>query len=138
MPTKIRIKITQEILQQSALCPKQGYQAMTNCAFALAVRDILPNAYVFYEVIRPFGCPNVMGMYSSSRDCDKIHQGKFVTTPTMRDFISRFDDSSYSERLLMKGEEFELEIPDWVVDELAQQEVDFVQAVLNSPTLELV
>lgn len=136
MSTKIKIKITKEILYASARCGKDGLSAVpSGCAFALAVRDIFPNALVFMGGIVPF-------LHTDLLSCTLQEMGlrgsAFGITEAMRKFIVLFDKSSYNERLVLPENEFELEIPDWAVDKLAQQEVDFVQAVLNSPTLELI
>jgi hypothetical protein len=147
MPTSIKIKITKDILSRSAMCginknwdsvietlsgydPEEGCIPLSsNCAFALAIRDIFPNAEVGEKEIWPF--------YHGEHDIVYVPM-KFGITPEMSMFINEFDSRIPKARAAMEEREFELEIPDWAIERLTKAHVDFVQAVANSPTLELV
>lgn len=137
MSVKLKIRITKEIIKESVVClgifPGSGLS--TNCAFALAIRDIFPKAVVSSSHIVPFNEPlKFLGDWEAVVAGEKA----FPTSYEMYAFIRRFDQSTLEERLDLPEQEFELDIPDWAIRKLAQQEVDFVQAVLNSPTLEII
>lgn len=152
MSTKIRIHVTKEILDRSCLCGVAyldingcvgEIQTVTNCAFALAVRDVFPNAMVSSNYIMPFGvahddinCVDLYEMAKRGKSSEK--DGMFVISEEMENFIIKFDDATPRERMAMPEQSFELDVPDWVVDKTGQGEVDFVTLIANSPVLELV
>ncbi len=87
-----------------------------NCAFAVAVRDLFPKANVTGEFIR-------VGERGET----------FNVSNEMSSFISRFDEATPEERVLFPEQSFELEIPDW-----ALEEIDISDVFEKSKTLELV
>lgn len=122
--TKIKISITKEILEKSSGCGMGlgSPETTTNCAFALAVRGILPLAKINGETIQPFPL---------SRE--------FRITDKMTDFIEEFDFNTPELRRNMLEEEFELELPDWVVRKIGNGEIEEAKKIiLSSKTLELV
>lgn len=131
---KIKIKITKEILKESWLCSpeickQRGSSVGESCAFALAVRDLLPKAAVGYSDIFPFGSNWGSG----------ITPVCFPITQAMKSFIIQFDRSTPLMRLKFDEEEFELELPDWVVDNIGDGNVEETKRIISqSKTLELV
>lgn len=117
--------ITKEILEKSQMCSGIGTDVGTSCAFALAIRDIWPNAYVGRGCIAPFP------IYVS--DSLTAVAGKvFDVSRDMMDFILWFDHATSVERIEHDECSFELEVPDWVIGKID------IQDIINSPTLELV
>lgn len=119
MAYKIKIKVTREILERSRNCPT-GCLAVKSCAFSLAFRDIFPNASVRTNYIDPF-------------DEDRL-DSYFETTLEMRRFIRIFDSLQPYERVAMFPQDFELELPDWVIERIGIKEVDRI--LENSETME--
>lgn len=125
MSVKIKIKITKDILKESACCSYLGGKGPTgrSCAFALAVRDIFPNAYVETSRIIPF----YEGMqYPFTGEIG------FPISREMSKFILNFDCSFPEQRVEFPEQEFELEIPDWVIEKID------IQDIINSKTLEII
>jgi hypothetical protein len=121
MSTTLKITVTKEILEKSKMCgTKLGILMSENCAIAIAVRDIFPDACVGNPQILlgvlPFDVVNL--------PIDAIK------------FIERFDVSSPQDRVNMEPISFEIEIPDEVI---AKINIDELRPLLiNHPTLELV
>ena len=111
MSYKLKIKITDDILQRSMMCGLDGRTVSNNCAFAVAVREIFPNANVGSTLILPDGHtkPGI------SFDIPQI----------MTDFIKTFDSLRKTpwKRLELPKEEFELEIPQDIIDMINIDEV---------------
>jgi hypothetical protein len=116
MSVKLKIKITRDIVLSSKHC--HG----TQCAFANAVRDILPNAWISSFTIYPFS--------EISNDTRKFDLSK-----EMSEFVFWFDIANQDEKEMFTEKEFELEIPDWVIDEI---DIESIRPLLqNHPTLTL-
>ncbi len=112
----LKIKVTKEILKKAAYCGENSDIVGMNCAFALAVRDIFPDAIIRHKDMA-FGKEDWSWVQDSS--------GKYpeVTNPhpiskEMTAFINEFDENSPMERMEMKEEEFELSIPDEVINRI--------------------
>lgn len=135
MSVNIKIKITKDILEKSTICAEGGVSRNTNCAFAHAVRDILPEALVTKFTIIPFGY-----FKDSYLACiSQIKNQSFSITPEMKEYIADFD-SCYSKEdiLALPEKEFELELPDWVVNRIGNGNVEEVKNIISqSKTLEL-
>lgn len=117
--TKLKIKITKEILAQPCICD----QIPSTCAFARAVRDIFPEARVGSDSITPFW-----------ESADVLRD--FPVSLDMRLFIEKFDNTHTNQRINLPEQEFELEIPDWVINRI---NLDELKPLLeNHPNLELV
>jgi len=121
----MKIKVTKEILKKSMWCGTSAGrgQIITNCAVALAVRDIFPRATVGYSSI--------------STGFNKI----ITMPPEVKLFIEYFDTLKYApeERLKMSELEFEIEIPDEIISKIGNGNIEEVKTIIrNSETLELV
>lgn len=124
----LKIKVTKEILEKSKNCGYvknfkwfPSYSAFenhnSNCAFACAVNEIFPKTNV--------SCHNMFTPY-----------GVISLTAEMKRFIGKFDYSTPEERMEFPEEEFEVSIPDNVIEKI---NIDEVQEVLKTvPHLELV
>lgn len=126
---KLKIKVTKEILRKSQMCGMHADDAISsNCAIALAVREIFPHAHVT-ERIEVWNKPFLWGRNGES--CIGTIDLPFEAIK----FIDDFDNAMPWERTKMKEIEFEVEIPDWFLDTV---NIDEVREVLkNSSTLEL-
>lgn len=119
MSTTLKIKITKEILYKSRFCSSMPWE---NCAISLAIRDILPNAAVCSKHIYPHGY---------EKETDKIRLPRIA-----KNFIREFDVSSVFIRENMPEIEFEIDIPDSVIERI---NIDEIKSLLvNHPTLEFV
>lgn len=108
--TTITIHITKEILEMSAKCGRLpgGPAIGENCAFALAVRDLFPFAWVSQNFI-----------YPKNGDTKVLFQNRekmFPISKSMTRFIEEFDTASVIERVAMPEQSFDLEIPDWALE----------------------
>ncbi len=120
--TSLKIKVTEEILRQSANCDNSNKGA--NCAIALSVRTIFPNASVGTRTIYPF--------YNT--DNCTIH---FIELPEeAQDFIKSFDNKCSLDRVKMEELEFSIDIPDSVLETINIEEIK--PLLINHPTLELI
>lgn len=125
---KLKIKVTKDILQRSMMCGTgittiDQLGISSNCAIALAIRDIFPGATVGVDKV----CFGVHGGYISS-----------ILPEIAKGFIADFDRKKRKphRRLLMDEIEFEIEVPDVVVQAIDIQEV--TRLLKNHPNLELV
>ena len=115
--TKLKIKVTKDILERSKMClTNVGY----NCAVALAVRDIFPRAWVEDDCIMPVS----------------VEQTKIPLPESATDFISKFDRYDAEERVNMPELEFEISIPDEVIEKINIEELK--PLLQNHPTLQLI
>lgn len=117
--TKLKIKVTKDILERSKMCINDE-TAPTNCAIALAVRDIFPDARV--------------GGFNLSFDGTYKY---FVSMPVDAIlFIRRFDSTPSHLRPQLSEIEFEIEVPDEVTESI---NIDELKPLLqNHPNLQLV
>lgn len=122
---KLKIKVTKEILEASKLCSTEplDFEVGKNCAVALAVREIFPNAWVRTDSIEPFGA-HIKNEYKF-----KIHLPEEAI-----DFIREFDESNPSTRIQMNPIEFEVDIPQAVINNIDISQLD----LSKSKTLELI
>lgn len=131
MSTKLTIKVTKEILLRSAYCDFRKNGLVTNCAIALSIRDIFPEARVLRSFILPF--------YEQYVDYLQTHQRVFgtISLPTVAvDFIDKFDNAEPECRRAMEELEFEINIPECVIEKI---NIDEIRPLLvNHPTLQLV
>lgn len=109
--TKIKINVTKEILIASQMCGIDMGAVGSNCAVALAVREIFPKAWVEDEQILPFfGNDNGITNYDYA-----IALPKKVTL-----FIKTFDAATPEERTELNPFSFEVELSEIVIDKLAE------------------
>lgn len=128
MSTKLKIKVTKEILQRSMMCGLNAVSIGANCAVALAVRDIFPTAAVSSKYIFPF-----------MQDPDYIISDMTINLPPEAEsFISDFDNLVINPRgrLHLPELEFEIEIPDKILEYIDIKQI--TQLLENHPTLELI
>lgn len=125
----LKIKVTKEILQRSMLCgTEEGPSSVGfNCAVALAVREIFPDAGVAGPFMRPFAMSDVPEIYDM-----EINLPSFVS-----DYIARFDGLVIRplERLDLPEIEFDINLSDEVIEQIDIEEVK--QLLTTSKTLEL-
>jgi hypothetical protein len=122
--TKLKIKVTKEILEKSKWCGTKKAVDMTrstNCAIALAVRDIFPNATV--------GPTSFYACNGAPFDLVDLPR-------TASEFINDFDDAKPEDRPSLAEIEFEVEIPDSVIGRINIEELR--PLLQNHPTLQLV
>lgn len=117
MPVKLKIKVTKEILERSKMC-EMDKLIYENCAIACAIKDIFPLSKVWKTYIElPFDI--------------RIHLPQEAII-----FISAFDMFAPCMRLTMQPIEFEIEIPDTVIEKINIEELR--PLLENHPTLELI
>lgn len=134
---KIKIKITKEILETSKMCGVVNKDEVpTNCAFALAVREIFPKAEVRAHFILPFGWTGV-NQDQNLRDAVK-NNVVILLAATARAYIRVFDmlRGMPEKRVDLPTLSFEIDVPSCIIDKIG---IDEVYKVLSeSKTLELV
>ena len=121
--TKLKIKVTKEILERSKMCGEKDYgiSYSRGCAIALAVSDIFPRCSVGSERISVF----------SSLEITCIDLPKEAAL-----FICMFDGTSRDKRPLMDEFEFEISIPDTIIEKINIEEIK--PLLQNHPTLQLI
>jgi len=120
---KILIKITKEVLRNSMHC-SFGNSVSTNCAIAVAIRDLFPNARI--------GFPTVTFDYSAIENTSFNN----ILPQKALDFIGLFDSLSPESRLNLPEFSFEIPVPNEIIDRIS---IATIYKVLSeSPTLELV
>src|SRR5688572_23200458 len=135
---KLKIKVTKEILQESSNCDTKT-EGGVNCALARAVRDILPTSSVQQHYILPCLYKSIQGGAAGMGVLEGVKKKLAIrTTFEMADFIELFDKATPKERLEMEEQEFELDLPDWVIDMIGDGNVEEVKKIISSSkTLEL-
>lgn len=117
----LEIKVTKEILERSKYCGVFDNKRASNCAIALAVRDIFPTACVgLFEIFEKENNPK-----------------GFARLPQKAcDFISIFDFASVEERPYLPELTFEIEIPDDIIQSIDISEI--TKTLTNHPNLKLI
>lgn len=130
---KLQINVTKDILERSKMCGKitgkKAYNVAANCAIALAVRDIFPNALVGKKSL-VFNVPDSTTIV----ELNKLPKS-FLPIAAMT-FIDVFDTSTSEQRIQLEPFSFEVEVPDEVIDSINIEEVKAICA--SSETLMLV
>ena len=120
--TKLKIKVTKDILERSKYCGFQdGLTVSENCAVALAVRDIWPNAAVDGDNIWPNAA---------------VNDGIMPLPTEVSVYIIEFDNTYPADRAKLPEIEFEIEIPDKVLESINIEELK--PLLENHPTLQLI
>lgn len=138
MSTKLQIRVTKAILNKSAYCGHVKSEGQyiasddetvspgTNCAIALAVRDIFPEAHVSGLFIYPFGL-NIPDIIPA------------IPLPTSAIFfIQNFDDKMPDQRRKMEPFEFEIDVPDNVLQHAFPIEADLKEIFKEHATLRFI
>jgi len=125
MPVPFKIKVTQEIFELSRNCGRNEFEIIgKNCAIALALKDIFPDVFVSGYYIHPFG----------SDDENKMGHFEIPLPKIAQDFVRVFDSlcAITGVRLMLPECEFDISIPDEIIEEINIDEVrnvDFQQAL---------
>ena len=124
--TKLKIKVTKEVYQKSMYCgtAQGGGECITqNCAIAVAVRDVFPHAEVGADdiVFSPLEMIGVAQLPQIAKSMIVLFDS-FTDNPEVRLHLPEF--------------EFEIEVPDEVVDSIGINEIK--EILKTSKTLELV
>lgn len=152
MSVKMKIKVTKGILFESRMCSlkidkrdgkikhlsdidlddlsveDQQFEVIRHCAIAVAIRELFPFGAIGSQSIMPFYYDRKVGASSAY---DIRLPGEAVN------FIHQFDRLiTVEERLAMPELEFEVNIPDCVIDKLELP--DLSEYLKESKTLELV
>lgn len=124
--TKIKINVTQEILEASKMCGIEPGCVGSNCAVALAVREIFPKAWVEDIQILPF--------FAEGKGINNVDYA-IALPEKAKLFIKTFDTTTPEERIELNPFSFEVELPEIVIDKLAE---GWEEVLKESKTLELV
>ncbi len=116
-PYKLRIHVTKDVLKRSMMCGVDNLD--TNCAIALAVREVFPRANVWSRNIW-------------------VANGRILLPEVATKFIRRFDRLKFNPERRLKLHElsFDVLVPPSVIDAIGLAEVKAI--VEKSETLELV
>ena len=116
MPFQLKISIVKEIIEQCKNCGRKNeeHDVGRNCAVALALRDIFPDAYVTNYYVYPFGI-----------EYEKEEILKIPLPIIAQQFIKLFDSLTEVPklRLLLPEFEFTIDIHDEVIEEIDINEV---------------
>lgn len=117
---KILVKITRDILKQTKMCGLVEGQlhAPKSCAFAVAFREIFPNARIYLPDLLPFGVDDIMSTIEVPDD--------------MCRFIGKFDRATPEERVKLPEQSFEIDVPDSVTEKIGLEEVKKILSVSES------
>lgn len=121
---KLKIQVTKQHIKDAMFCGLKSSAVNTNCAIALAVRDIWPNAAVGMEAISTGG-----------NGGDYLGFKPDINLPSKAtEFIREFDTlrDKCESRLNISPITFTIDIPDSVIDRID------ISAVERSETLELI
>lgn len=150
MGYKLKIKITQEILNESADCglvkeKKSGKKYNSNCAFALTFKEIFPFADVDREYISIYKTKNsrkpiveirtpqaILNYIDNFDDCDMLKERK---TKGLNENLS-INNAIIELRKGLPKKTFTLNIPDKVIDKINIDEV--FEKLKKSEILELI
>lgn len=129
----IKVKVTKDILERSKLCgtdmcthPRRNEGKGSTCAVALAVCELIPDAYVTTTEIYKNG-----NVYNDDNIISSL-------PPEVTKYIGRFDLLSPTPfvRPFMGEIEFEIDLPDWFINEIGISQA--YKVLSESKTLELV
>ncbi len=123
--TKLKIKVTKEILERSKMCGTGESTFKGNsCAIALAVRDIFPNADVGVGHIK-----------FDNRINTDVWNFAYLD-PATRLYIQYFDMTEPLLRPQIAEYEFEIVIPESIIEKINIEELK--PLLENHPTLQLI
>lgn len=104
MSVKIKVKVTREILEHTQMCGIKSI--MENCAIAVALRDVFGKVQVGEDQV-DFLTNTSAIPYATTDLPDEA-----------RIFIERFDRSIPERRVMMPELEFEIDVPDVVINRM--------------------
>lgn len=121
--TTLKIKVTKDIIAQSRFCNWDN--APTSCAVSLAIIDIFPHAWVGQS-----------GLVFDHQGLTEPYNLEISFPKDVFNWIQVFDKLDPEERLKMQEIEFQIPIPDYVIEKI---NIDEIKPLLeNHPTLELI
>lgn len=116
---KLKIKITKDVLKRSMYCGTniQSGHSFDNCAIAIAIKEIFPNACVTNKIRTQLPTFDIIELPEVAKD-----------------FIREFDrlENNPGIRLYMPELSFDIDLPDSVIDQIN------IDDIHKSQTLELV
>ena len=116
MLTQLKITITKDIIRHCKNCGRQNEEDEIgkNCAIALAIKDIFPNVYITNYYILPFGIRH-----------ENDNTLKIQLPVIAQQFIKLFDGFYLTPnlRLLLPEFEFDIDIPDAVIEQINIDEI---------------
>jgi hypothetical protein len=124
MAVPFKINVTKEILNKSKFCGMNESKSIgDNCAIAVSIQHLFPNAFVTGNHIYPFG------VYEKALEDLKIRLPKIA-----QDFIKIFDSLSAipKVRVLLPEFEFEIEISDEIISKI---NIDVATAIVENVPL---
>ncbi len=111
MPLSVKIHITKDVISRSLHCDANNdFHSMgKNCAIAIALREIFPEAHVTCFFIFPFGMDN-----NETKDL------KIALPLVAQQFVKLFDGFHLvpNLRLLLPEFEFDIEVADKIIDNI--------------------
>lgn len=139
---KFIITITKEIIDKSLMWGNNNLSVAGNCAFAKAFQEFIPNVVV--STFNTFFLKNFKNTEAATHmiNCDVNNTISIINNSISQiEFIYRFDSYKNTpyDRYSLVGQQFEVEIPQKVIDHYYQDSVDEVNKILaNSTSLQLV
>lgn len=122
---KFKLRITKDILRKSMTCgTNYPEDVSTNCAFALAFNELVPNTSV--------------GLYLTWFYNENSEALSYTNLTTEQiSFIRQFDRlvTEPEKRLLLPEQEFDVEIPDKVINHYYGDSVKAIQHLIDNPVL---
>lgn len=129
MGVLFKINITKEILASSKNCGinDETETVGTNCAIAIAVKDIFPEVFVTDHHIFPLGI----------KETDSTADLRILMPKIAQDFVKIFDalKGMHKLRLLLPEFEFEILIPDEFISQINIEDVKAIASNNRLPVL---
>ena len=134
----LKIKVTKQVLEESKYCMYDNHEELAgrNCAISLAIRDIFPDAFVAKFHIYPTKKNWYIDSYGNFSTKHKNTDNVIKLPEVAIHFINDFDGKIPEQRVLMPEIEFEISIPDELIEEINIEELK--PLLQNHPTLELI
>jgi len=131
---KLKVKVTKEILKESMMCGCFSPKVASNCAVALAVREIFPEAKVACNIFYPFRPTK------RARTVKDLTTRVITSTHDGEEFIRQFDNLKCApeKRLELPETVVTLDITDEIIDHLSTMIPNYEEVVNAQPNLELV
>lgn len=125
---KFKITITKEVIDKSLMCGVDANILVhTNCAFAVAYNQLIPNTEVTHS-------------YAWFDDEDGNNIGESKLMGDQIEFIQTFDcfSDDPTQRYTLVGQTFDVEIPDEVIEYWHGDAVTAAQKLIDNPIMQTV
>jgi hypothetical protein len=141
---RLRININAEVLERSMFCSSGkplekitiGEADVSNCAIALAIRDLFPFAIITIDEIRFLKEEHMkMSALTVIRDIS-LKVPRCTLPQRASNFIQEFDAACYEERLDLEQFSFEIDVPEEVINSISIDDLN--KALVGSTTMEIV